>query len=228
MMSPEEKQVVEQFIFTNPQHSNRSLAFMLGKSPTTIAKMRKRLYPENAGVPEVSVQNKKPTEPLVSEDRLLEIAEQSARKFYRDDDPEFEDLVQEIVLGVLERQHEFDPSLGKAEQFVVSVARQKARNRITERRNERETVFKNHRARVPYPMRHREVGEADERGRLPFIDQALCMKRLEAILNPELLDLLGMLRKEWPESAIRKKRGWSQEEYQHFCDDLKAHAKSIF
>lgn len=227
-MTPEEKQVVEQYILANPQHSNNSLAFILSKSPGAIAKMRKRLYAEKVAVSNTSIANEKPIGPLVSEERLVEIARQCARKFYRADHPEHEELVQEIVLGVLERQHEFDPALGTADQFVVSVARQKARNRIDKRRHERDTMYRNHRTRIPYPMRHRETGEADERGRLPFIDQALCMKRLESILSPELLDLLGMLRKNWSEWAIRRKTGWSKDEYQHFCDDLKAHAKSIF
>ncbi len=97
-----------------------------------------------------------------------------------------------------------------------------------ERRVERETVYRNHRARVPYRMNHREAGEADEHGRLPFIDQALCMKRLESILSPPLLDLLGMLRNDWSEWAIMRRTGWSKEEYQYFYDDLKTYAKSIF
>jgi RNA polymerase sigma factor (sigma-70 family) len=159
---------------------------------------------------------------------LLEIAGQCARKYFRDEHPEFEEIVQEVVLGVLERQHEFDPRLGPADRFAVSVARQKARNRMEERQHERDTVCRNHRARIPYKMKHRDAEEADQRGRLPSVDLSLAMKKLESILSPELLELLRMLKNQCSEPEIREKLGCSEEEYFRMEDELKAHVKSLF
>ena len=229
-MSIEERQTIEDYVLEHPKHPNRQIAAALGNSPTTIRRMRQRLCQEqecdcrnSASAPSAKKQ-----ELPVSETRLFEIARQCGLKYFRDDHPEYEEFVQEILLGVLERQHEYDPTRDKADLFVISVARQKARNRMEERRAERESMYRNHRSRIPYPMKHREAGEADEHGRLRFTDHDLCMKRLESILPSEPLELLRLLKEEWSESKIRAKTGWNREEFQRHSEELKMHAKKIF
>jgi hypothetical protein len=87
--------------------------------------------------------------------RILTIA-QSCARYYRDEfDPEFEDYLQDILLGIFQRIQ----GRSGSDFFVMFIARQKAWDGEKARRQYWEFMHQNHRGRL---LRHRPVQSVDD------------------------------------------------------------------
>jgi len=71
-------------------------------------------------------------------DTILTIAQTSVRHYCPKNHPFFDDFRQDVLVCILERQDSYYPSQGTLENFIVSVARQQARNCSSAYRRERQ------------------------------------------------------------------------------------------
>ncbi len=145
------------------------------------------------------------THAILPVEKILDIVRQVVSKYRRRNHPDYEDFVQDILLGVFERTVDYDPARGKAEKYVISVANQKARDRHREERRYREQATTNHRSRVPYRVKIREVGEADRCGRLQYDDPVLRLSQVRQRLDAEQSRFLELLRSGYDRSDIERK-----------------------
>ncbi len=145
------------------------------------------------------------TQEILPVSQILDIVRQVVSKYRRHNHADYEDFVQDVLLGVFERMSEYDPARGKAEKFVISVANQKARDRHREERRYREQATTNHRSRVPYRVKIREVGEADRCGRLQYDDPDLRLSQIRQRLDSEQSRFLELLQSGYDRNDIERK-----------------------
>lgn len=162
-----------------------------------------------------------PTEQIVS------IVRQIVSKYRRHNHPDYEDFVQDVLLGVFERLPEYDPTRGKETdpekkpaRFVAFLAHQKANDRNRESKRQRDEATMNHRSRVPYRIKIREVGEADQRGRLGYNDPSLRLSRIRQLLDPEQERFLSLLRSGADRIGIERKMNISAARSQEIASEL--------
>ena len=124
------------------------------------------------------------TKTLIPTEQLLEIARQIAKKHRSETHPDFEDFEQDILLGVLERQHEYDPACGTVKTFVLTVANQKACNRSVEQRRREKLIATNRNGCIPFRNAPENANELDAKGDLSCIDESVLFARFCSTLKP--------------------------------------------
>ena len=159
-------------------------------------------------------------EPLIPTEQILAIVRQVVSKYRRHNHADYEDFVQDVLLGVFERMTEYDPARGKAETFIISVAYQKANDRTQEERRYRRQTTTNHRSRIPYRVRLREVGEADKHGRLRYDDPSVRLSRIRHSLDPEQEQIFSLLRLGNSSSDIERQMNISTARFQEIVSSL--------
>jgi RNA polymerase sigma factor (sigma-70 family) len=120
---------------------------------------------------------------LVPLNRLLEIARQAVKKHCDESHCDFEDFVQDVLLGILQRQGEYIPTLGTAETFIRTVANQKACNRIREQRRREKIIGTNRTGCIPFRNSPEDANELDTNGNLPCIDESIQFARFFSMLD---------------------------------------------
>ncbi len=118
---------------------------------------------------------------LIPLERMLQIARQAVKKHCRESHGDFEDFVQDVLLGMFERQNEFDPALGKPETFVISVAKQKAGNRVRQRRRYEKTLGTNRNGCIPFISPTGDVAELE--GDPACVDESVLFARFFSTLD---------------------------------------------
>ena len=163
--------------------------------------------------------NKK--ELLLPVERLLEIAQQCVKKHRNESHDDFEDFVQDVLLGILQRQDEYDPAFGKVESFVISIAKEKAYNCVTEQRRRENAISTNRNGCTPFRCSPEDVNELDARGDLACIDESMLYAQIFLFLDAT-------------DSAVLKLRmeGYSAEETRHILgisvDEFHEARKNLF
>lgn len=172
---------------------------------------------------------------LLPTEQIISIVRQVVSKFRRHNHPDYDDFVQDVLLGLFERLPEYDPERGKKPAlFVFSIAHQKANDRHRESKRYRELATTNHRSRVPYRVKIREVGEADQQGRLGYDDPSLRLSRIRHQLDPEQERFLSLLRNGDDRVGIERKMQISTVRSQEIASELqnifnsKSSSKNIF
>lgn len=165
---------------------------------------------------------------------LLDIVRKVVSKYRPHNHPDYGDFVQDVLLGIFERMPEYDPACSEAKKFVISVAYQKAMDRHIEDRRRRRIATTNHRSRVPYRVKLREVGEADRHGRLKYDDPDLRLCRIRESLDHEQLRFLELLRSGHEQVDIERKMNITSERCHEIARSLqnifdsKTHSKKYF
>ena len=154
-------------------------------------------------------------------ERLLYIAKCAAKKYRRPNHQDFDDLVQEIVLGVLQRQSDYDPNKGGLEKFVIGVAYQKAADRSKQFDLQLVQSTTNHRTRIPYRYKPRDLDELDEHGRLRYQDEKLRIQRFASLFEGHLKEIFLLLLKGCDMKSICRRRGYSTRDFERDFEQLK-------
>ena len=150
---------------------------------------------------------------LLPVERLLEIARQSVKKHCDESHDDFEDFVQDVLLGILQRQDEYDPSLSKVETFVISVAKQKACNRVTELRRRENAIGTNRNGCIPFRCSPEDVNELDANGNLACIDESVLFAQFFSFLDATHSAVLKLRMEGYTAKETRHLLGISVEEF---------------
>ena len=125
-----------------------------------------------------------PQTTLIPLERMQEIAHHAVKKHCNESHPDFEDFVQDVLLGILERQNEYDPSFGKSEiSFITTVANQKACNRVLEQRRLNNAITVNRIGCISFQSPTEDAVELDAKGDLACIDESVLFARFFSMLD---------------------------------------------
>ena len=155
--------------------------------------------------------NKK--ELLLPVERLLEIAQQSVKKHCNESHDDFEDFVQDVLLGILQRQDEYDPAFGKVESFVISIAKQKACNCVARQRRRENAISTNRNGCISFRCSLEDINELDTRGDLACIDESLLFVQFFLLLNATESALLKLRMEGCSVNETRHRLGISVDEF---------------
>lgn len=157
---------------------------------------------------------------LLPLERLLEIARRSVRKHCNPSHPDFEDFVQDVLLGIFQRQGEYDPARGTVETFVFSIAKQKAYNRVAEQRRREKTIGTNRGGCIPFHSSPEDVNELDAKGDLACIDESVLFARFFSLLDSTHSSILKNLMAGYSERETRQLLGISVDEFREVKKSL--------
>ena len=160
------------------------------------------------------------TQPLIPTEQILAIVRQVVSKYRRHSHADYEDFVQDVLLGIFERMPQYDPARGKAETFIISVAYQKANDRNQEEQRYRRQSMTNHRSRIPYRVKLREVGEEEKHGRLRYSDPSLRLSQIQHSFDSEQEQFLSLLRSGHSQSEIERQMKISTSCFQEIASSL--------
>ncbi|GHT35010.1 hypothetical protein FACS189427_03430 [Planctomycetales bacterium] len=165
---------------------------------------------------------------LLLPERLIEIAQNCVRKHRSESSPNFEDFRQDVLLGILERQPFYNPALGTAECFVISVARQTAKHCIEEHRQHLRQMTTNYRTQLPNLVNEIDADTADEFGLLVKEDDSLMFIQLTVFLTDEEATLLILRLSRWSRKCICRQLCITKAHYAEILNGLKTWAKKLF
>jgi DNA-directed RNA polymerase specialized sigma24 family protein len=129
---------------------------------------------------------------LLPTTQLIEIAKNCVKKYCTRNSPDIEDFRQEVLLGILERQASYNPALGTAKRFVITVAQQIAKRCRDEHCRHQQLKTRNHRTQLLIPINAIDTDDADEFGLLFVEDNMLNLIRFTVFLSQEELTVLNL------------------------------------